>query len=115
LASRLTAMTFNWATTLHDDITIWRSTPDSYGGFTYAAPETTLGRWQDGGVIVRTSSGDQVIGSSTIYLTVDVDENDWVALGTFTDLEPVDTATQVLKFFKSPDLRNLEYVRKAAV
>jgi len=110
-------MTFNWATTLHDAITIWRTVPDGFGGFTFNPPEATVGRWQEGGVIVRTQTGDQLIGNHTLYLTVDVDENDWVALGTFTDTDPsgVIGATQVLKFFKSPDLRNLEYVRKAAV
>jgi hypothetical protein len=110
-------MTFNWALTLHDPITIWSSTPDEFGGYTYAAPFTTIGRWQDGGVLIRNVSGDTIVGNSTIYLTVDVAEHDWVALGTFTDTDPsgVVGATQVIRFFKSPDLRNLEYVRKAAV
>lgn len=66
---------------------------------------------------MRTLSGDEFISQATAYLTIDVDEGDWVALGTHVELDPstVQGSMQVKKFFRSPDLRNLDMTRKAVM
>lgn len=107
----------DWSRTLHDPITIWRTTPNDYGGYDFAAPEHTVGRWQEGGQIFRTLSGDELVSQAVAYLTVDVGEGDWMAPGTFSDTDPsgVQGAFQVMRFYRSPDLRNMDMTRKAVM
>jgi hypothetical protein len=100
---------------LKQDVTYWSTTPLSYGGYSYAAPVTVKGRWEERAEIFRTPAGDEQASAAVVFLAADVAPGDYIFLGESTETDPTDlpTAVQVKQFTKIPDLRGLTYERKA--
>ena len=100
---------------LIQDVTHWEATPDGYGGYTFGTPAALKARWEDKAVLFRTPGGEEEVSQSVVYLSADVSTTDYLFLGTSTAIDPttVSGAHQVKQFFKTPDLRRLEFERKA--
>ena len=100
---------------LKQDVTHWASTPNGYGGYSFTGPNALKGRWEDKRELIRDSQGNEVVSQSIVYLSADIEPEDYLFLGTSTDPDPttVPLATRVIQFDKTPDLRLVTYERKA--
>lgn len=95
-------------------ITHWPTEPNGFGGFTYGAPVTYNARWEDKREKYLNKGGEEVISRAVVYMSEDLDIDDYIALG---DHSAVDDPTTVDSFLiggigSSPDLRGLNYLRK---
>ena len=100
---------------LTQDVTHWVATPDGYGGFTFSPPTVLKGRWEDKAVLFRNPQGVELTSRSVVYLDADVAVEDYLFEGSSTATDPTTLATArpVEQFHKTPDLRHVEYERKA--
>ncbi len=101
---------------LKQDVTFWAAVSDGFGGYTYSAPVTIRGRWEAKVELFRNVAGDELQSESVVYLSADVDEGDYIFLGTSVAADPATPdigAEQVRGFRKVPDLASLTYERKA--
>lgn len=97
-------------------ITIWRATADSYGGFTFAAPELSAGRWEDRREVFVTPQGSEEVSRAIVYLETDVAVDDFLVLDDHSgqgNPVMVPGALPVRQFLKTPSLRSLQSERKA--
>ena len=73
------------ARNLLDTVTLWVSTgTDDYGGYTFAAPITICGRWEQVREKFVDESGDETVSLAAVHVDRDVTVEDWIALGDFT-------------------------------
>ena len=93
--------------------TLWRATPDGFGGFTFTAPIALQVRWVDKVELIPGSAS--ILSKAVVYVPVDVSLEDFLFLGESDALTPVGVAGayKVVMFSKIPDLRNLNANRKA--
>ena len=100
---------------LVQDVTHWVSTADGYGGYTFAAPVTLKGRWEDRAETFRDTRGEEATSDTVVYLDTDVAFPDYLFLGISTTADPqtLSGAHQVRQFRKIPNLRASAYERKA--
>lgn len=93
--------------------TLWRVTPDGFGGYTFAAPVTFSCRWEDRFELLPGSSTET--SRAIIYSQTDMTPEDRVYLGTSALSDPSSLAgVQTVKAFqKIPDLRNLKALHKS--
>lgn len=100
---------------LKQDVTHWASVPNGYGGYSFTGPNALKGRWEDTAELFRTSAGNEEVSRSVVYVSVDIEIEDYLYLGTSTDSDPtlVSGAFRVRQFAKIPDLRLVTYERKA--
>ncbi len=100
---------------LPQDITHWTITPDGFGGNTFSTPTVLKGRWEKRAELFRTLAGDQEVSRGIVFLSADVEINDYLFEGESAAADPttLDRAEQVRQFHKIPDLRNLEHERRA--
>ncbi len=100
---------------LKQDVTHWSGTPDGFGGFTFTAPAALKGRWEEVAELFRSPSGEEETSRATVYLNADVANSDYLFLGTSEVADPtaISNTHQVRQFHKTPDLRNLDFERKA--
>lgn len=101
-----------------DKITHWVATPDGYGGYTFALPTVLDGRWEAKSERFLSDAGKETISKAIAYLSADVFTEDYLMFGETSEANPTNltdgkVAFQVGRFDKTPDLRNLEYRRKA--
>ncbi len=103
------------ARNLKDNVTHWAASPSTYGGFTFDTPVTFKGRWEDKAVLFRDTTGSEVTSESVVSLAQDVSVGDFIFLGESEVADPttISATKQVRQFSKIPDLRHIEYVRKA--
>lgn len=74
---------------LQDTITHWSSaTIDGFGDLTFPAPAQILGRWQDDTTLFQDLAGEEFISSSIVYTKTELQENDWLYLGTSAEANP---------------------------
>jgi len=101
------------------DITKWTSTPDGYGGHTYAAPVTIQGRWEDVQELFRDSKGEETVSEAVVFIdnryTIEV--GDFLLNGVSASTTPssVTGVKQVRAVHTIPDLRRLSNVAKAVL
>lgn len=100
-----------------DKVTRWVATPDAYGGFTFGAPTTQDGKWEDTAEAFKTPTGETIVSKAVVYLTSDVSIGDYLYLGTSIAADPtaLSGAYRVEVFQKSPDLRRARVERKAVL
>lgn len=101
-----------------DKITHWVVTPDGFGGYTFALPTVLDGRWEDKTERFLSDAGKERVSQAVAYLSADVDSEDYLMFGETSEADPTNltddkVAYQVERFDKTPDLRNLEFRRKA--
>ncbi len=100
---------------LKQDVTHWAVTPDGFGGFSFIAPAPLKGRWEEVAELFRDPAGEEEVSKATVYLSADVVTSDYLFLGTTAAVDPTAIADtfQVRQFHKTPDLRLLDFERKA--
>lgn len=100
---------------LREDITYWVATPSTYGGFVFSTPTTLKGRWEEKAMLFRDSTGDEVTSEAVVYLDTDVNVGDFLFHGSSAAADPttVQGTKQIRQFSKIPDLRHVDYERKA--
>lgn len=99
-----------------DTVTYWGAPVASgYGGTAYAAPIELKARWEDRNDEISTPSGDQIITRSTVFVKQDVEVGGYLYLGSSVDADPlvVAGAQMIRAFIKIPDIRSVEYERRA--
>lgn len=95
-------------------VTWWaRSASDEYGGSLFNPPKVIGARWEDKNVIYRNREGNEATSNAIVYVDRDVEVGDYLALGESESNDPhlVD-AYEIMKYSKSPDIRNLTSSRK---
>lgn len=92
--------------------TLWRTTPDGFGGYSFAYPELINCRWEDRTELIPGSSTES--SSAVVYPEVEVSPEDYLFLGSSVSLNPttVAGARRIRAFNKIPNLRNLKTVYK---
>lgn len=101
-----------------DKVTHWVTTPNGFGGYTFALPTILDGRWEDTAERFLSDAGKETISKSIAYLSADVLTEDYLMLGETSEANPTNltdgkTAYLVERFDKIPDVRNLCFERKA--
>jgi hypothetical protein len=98
----------NLASKLNQTITYWApSTPDQYGGRTYAAPVTFVGRWEDRAETLTSPSGEEFISRSRVFSDAAKAINGYLYLGTSATADPrtVDGAYEIQQTGRMPNLK----------
>lgn len=92
--------------------TLWRATPDGYGGYTFAYPELINCRWEERSELLPGS--DTEISRAIVYPDIAVAPEDYLFLGSSAAVTPVGLvgAFRVRSFSRIPNLRNLSTVLK---
>jgi len=101
-----------------DKVTHWVATPNGFGGYTFALPNTLDGRWEDKNILFKSDEGREEISEAIAYLSADVITEDYLMLGDTSEADPLNLtdakkAYRVQRFDRTPDLRNLSFERKA--
>jgi len=101
-----------------DKVTHWVATPNGFGGYTFALPNTLDGRWEEKNILFKSDEGREEISEAIAYLSGDVLTEDYLMLGDTSEADPLNLtgnkrAFRVQRFDKTPDLRVLSYERKA--
>lgn len=101
-----------------DRITHWVVTPNGFGGYSFALPTILDGRWEAKSERFLSDAGKETISRAIAYLSADVLTEDYLMFGETSEADPTNLtddkrAYQVERFDKTPDLRNLEFCRKA--
>lgn len=91
-----------------------------FGGPSFKDPVQIKTRWTDEKQVIQDDEGNEIISNAWVLLTQDVSLQDYLYLGTLTDIgsEPdplkVDGAYQIKRFEKVPMIFSTEiFVRKA--
>lgn len=109
-------MSLNPRKHLRQTATWWNSTPDNFGGHTYAAPVEILCRWEDRSERFESPLDRQEhISRAVVFLDRDIGVDDYLFLGVSGVANPttVAGAFKVRGFAKIPNLRNLDMERRA--
>lgn len=96
--------------------TYWApSTPNGFGGFTYATPVQIDVRWENKQEEVTKENGETIVSMATVFVDQDLDSHGYLYLGTSAEADPttVAGAFQIQTIIKIPDLRNLVSERRA--
>lgn len=83
---------------LTDTITYWApSTPDGYGGKTFAAPTQLSARFQKSNEELLDDAGQSFVSIATVYTTQDVEFGGFISNGTSAETNPLnlDTAYRI--------------------
>lgn len=96
-------------------ITHWGVTPDGFGGNTFGTPAVLDGRWQEKAEVFTDASGQEQKSQATVHVGTNVSIGDYLFEGESSVADPttLSGAHQVRGFKRTPDLRNVEMVRKA--
>lgn len=89
------------------------STPDRYGAFSYAEPVEVECRWDESGMEYRDTKGQTVMSNSTVYVDRIMKIGDMLREGEIDSAEPsdpttVDTAREIQRFDKNPNIKATE-------
>lgn len=92
--------------------TLWRTTPDGFGGYSFAYPELVNCRWEERAELIPGSSTEA--SSAVVYPEVEVSTEDYLFLGSSNLLDPTTLlgARRVRASSRIPNLRNLKTVHK---
>mgnify|MGYP003961122447 CR=1 FL=1 len=98
------------------------SARDGYGGATFTAPVEISARWEIKQKMYTTTTGQRLESSHVAYVGQDVEPNDWLFLGSLTDIasaidetnpKNVTNALEVKARTKIPSLRADKFQRIA--
>lgn len=98
-------------------VTYWGTpTPDGFGGFTYATPRLSRGRWQDRQELYVDRAGQQVRSRAMAWTLHDLEIDGYLAFGDFTgqaDPTKVVPAHRIEALEQIPALSGTEHERRA--
>lgn len=100
----------------HQTATYWApSTPNGFGGYTYATPVQIIVRWEYKQEEVVKENGETVVSRAVVFTSLDLANHGYLYLGTSTTADPttVANAFQIQAIIKTPDLRNMTSERRA--
>jgi hypothetical protein len=98
---------------------------DGYGGMSFGSmyPIEIDCRWENKNEIFKSSNGKEYTSRSIVYITIDLDEQGYLYLGSLDDFEStqdltnpkiIENAFEIKRFDKSPSLNKVaEFIRKA--
>jgi hypothetical protein len=98
------------------DITYWAPKGgDGYNNRTYGPPQLLKGRWSDRNERATTPDGQEIISRSVVYLREDVAIDGFLYNGASFEDSPLtqDGALPIQVFIKVPDIRSVDYERRA--
>jgi hypothetical protein len=108
---------------LNQTAVLWSATgPDGYGGYLYGEPAEIDCLWVASTQVITDAKGQEVVSRAFVQVKQDLEENDFLFLGTLDDLDSgqeddpatVDGAWRVRRFDKNPTLKKpLRYMRVA--
>ena len=110
-----------WSKLLSQTAVYWGSpTVDGWGNYTFAAPVEVTVRWVDKAELFLDGNAKQQVSNAVVLLDQDVDVEGYLYLGTLDELDSaqeadptaVDTAYQIKKVAKVPDVFAKGYLRK---
>jgi hypothetical protein len=112
-------MSNKYLTSMHKQtITYWANpVSDGYGGSTFDAPTTILGKWEDSAETFIDEKGHEQRSNAVAFISQDVDMGGYFYLGTSTESNPTDQAgAYEIRFIrKIPTYRGTAYERKVWV
>ncbi len=97
------------------DATWWaKGAPDGFGGYTFATPVALKVRWEQRTELATDEEGNEFIARSRVYLSQDVEVDDYLFLGVSVVGDPrtVEGSHRVRTFRKIPDLFNTDEERR---
>lgn len=101
---------------MYQEVTHWPVTgSDGYGGFTFGTAVLLEARWEDRSELFIDEELEEVRSRAVAYLSTDVSEGDYVALGDLTttpDPTSLSAAYRVRGRMNVTDLRNTQTLRK---
>lgn len=105
---------------LNDSITWWSITgPDGFGGDKFAAPVLISGRWEDRQEkFIGQLDRQEKVSNAVVFMDRDAALGDYLCLGNQTSQSnptSVVGAYKIEKYNKTPNLRSLDYVRRAVL
>jgi hypothetical protein len=98
------------------DVTYWGNpATNGYGAKTFDPPVNLKGRWEEKAERFIGQSGEDLVSQAVVYLEGDVDTNGYLYLGISTETNPtiINGAFKINAFNKIPDIRGLQFTRKA--
>lgn len=106
-----------FSSAMKQQMTYWAASGnDGYGGKTFSAPVLLMCRHEIRSDLARNAMGQEVVARSVTWVPSDVAEGGYLALGDQTasaDPTAVSTAQEIVAFIKIPDIRSMEYERRA--
>jgi len=84
-------------------VTYWApNVPDGYGNYTFAAPSTIDGRWEDKQELYVDADGQEKTSQAKVFVDTDLSPNGYLFFGTSVEANPtsVDGAFRIGKFSK---------------
>jgi hypothetical protein len=93
--------------------TLWATTPDGFGGYTFAAPVQVNCRWEEKTELVPTST--DVVSRAIVYMGTEtaVKAGDYLILGISEVQSPIGlNVYKVAGIHKSTDLRSMSHIYK---
>lgn len=105
----------DWNSKLRQDITIWSTKPDGFGGYTFLPPTVAKGRFEDKAELFYSSvSGREVVSQAVMYTKYALQVGDFVKEGFHVNTpDPLSVgARQIQAISRTPDLRALDELYK---
>lgn len=98
---------------------------DGYGGMSFGSmyPIEIDCRWEDKNEIFKSSNGKEYTSRSIVYVTIDLDEQGYLYLGSLDDFESgqdltnpktISNTFEILRFDKIPSLNNSDQCMRKA-
>lgn len=101
---------------LKQTATLWRVSPDKFGGDLFSAPEVILCRWVDKAEkFISPLDSNEYTSNSIVHVQTNMLPGDYLFLGETDQTDPTELpgAFKIQRFDKIPNLRNLMLIRKA--
>lgn len=102
---------------LREEATVWQTTPDGMGGYTFLTPYKVKCRWENRSELFLNSEGREVLSNAIVFVNNALDVGDYIAYG---DQTPYDDPTYqefqvypIRRFDSVPDLRRVRTTRVA--
>lgn len=99
---------------MRQDATFWPpGSNDGFGGVAHGLPVAIKCRWQDQQALARDAEGNEFTSSAIVYTDRALAAEGYLALGTFADDDPVESAREIRQVGSSPNLRQTTELHKA--
>jgi hypothetical protein len=100
---------------------VYWATPveNKFGGQTYTSPVEVKCRWEKKNVVIASTTGEQIISRTTVYVLQDMVEGEYLYLGALAGLSTAQRANpklvvgayKIKRFNKIPDFKGTDYTR----
>ena len=89
--------------------------PTGFGGHSFAAPVAVSVRWEEKMEEFTDEQGSTKLSRAVVFAPIDLEVGGYLLLGTSATADPtaVNGSLPIQRYAKIPDIRAVEYVRKA--